>query len=49
MKERIRQLEKELAICRKTIKKMSKKISVLKQEIFRIDPGNPIFKTNDQL
>jgi len=32
-KEIIRQLEKDLAICRKTVKKMAKKISALKQEL----------------
>jgi hypothetical protein len=31
-KEKIRQLEKDLAICRKTVEKLQKEISVFKQE-----------------
>lgn len=34
LKERIRQLEKELAICRKTNEKLFKENSALRQEIF---------------
>ena len=32
-KERIRQLEKDLAICRKTVEKLSKENSALKLEV----------------
>ena len=37
-KERIRQLEKDLFICRKTVEKLSKENSALKQEIMVINP-----------
>ena len=33
-KEKPRQFEKDLAICRKTVEKLSKEVSTLKQEIF---------------
>jgi len=38
-KERIHQLEKELAICRRTVGKMAKEISALKQEILILKAG----------
>ena len=37
-KEKILQLEKDLAICRKTVEKLSKENSALRQEIIVINP-----------
>jgi len=46
-KERIRFLERELSVCGLTVKRLNKEILVLKQEIFSIDPNNPIININE--
>jgi hypothetical protein len=43
-KERIQQLEKDLFICRKTVKKLSKENLALRQEVFLL-----LEKRKDQL
>lgn len=39
-KERIRQLEKDLAVCRKTVLKLTKDKQLLMDELFIFDPNN---------
>ena len=46
-KEKIRQLEKDLAICRKTVEKLQKEITVLMQEIMVINPEWREYIEND--
>jgi predicted RNase H-like nuclease (RuvC/YqgF family) len=43
-KERIKQLEKDLALCRKTVEKLTKEKSILESELFTVDPNNEVLK-----
>lgn len=47
-KKRIRQLEKDLAICRKTVGKLSKEKQILMDELFTVDPNNEMLTSMQQ-
>ncbi len=46
-KEKVKQLEKDLAICRKKVAKLQKEITVLMQEIIVINPEWSEYIEND--
>ena len=44
-KEKIRELEKQLALCRKTVEKLSKEKQILMDELFTVDPNSEVIKS----
>ena len=47
-KEKIRKLEKDLAICRKTVTLLSKEKQILMDELFTMDPNNEMLTSMQQ-
>ena len=44
-KEKIKKLEKDLAVCRKTVEKLTKEKKILLNELFSVDPSNGVLKS----
>lgn len=48
LKEENDLLRKNLAICQKTVQKLTKEKQILLNELFTVDPGNPLIDSMQQ-